>query len=338
MKILTGTLGRGHVDRYRKEIEAALESTRLRNVELVFDTGDAGAEWASGIEDCDALVILSTRALGPSALARAKQLALVQKVGTADGIDVAACRSRGIAVAAVPDMNHMAVAEHTLMFMLCMARHILEGHADVLRAAHSPDLVPIVTTQSQRHSNWLEHSRDSFALLADQTLGLIGFGDIARHVARRAACFGMKILYNKRTRLDPEIEHDFGVTYADMPSLLRAADYVSLHATLPEDGRPVIGAKELAMMKSTSILINTARGNQVDQAELVNCLRRGAIGGACLDVFETEPVPADAFSGLSNVLLTPHIAGVTPWRLRFRDAIKNIEAFMEKRPMRGLIQ
>ena len=66
MKILTGTLGRGHVDRYRKEIEAALESTRLRNVELVFDTGDAGAEWASGIEDCDALVILSTRALGQS--------------------------------------------------------------------------------------------------------------------------------------------------------------------------------------------------------------------------------------------------------------------------------
>jgi phosphoglycerate dehydrogenase-like enzyme len=79
-------------------------------------------------------------------------------------------------------------------------------------------------------------------------------------------------------------------------------------------------------------------GNQVDKAELVDCLRRGSIGGACLDVFETEPVPADAFSGLSNVLLTPHIAGVTPRRLRFRDAITNIEPFMEQRPMRGLIR
>jgi hypothetical protein len=79
-------------------------------------------------------------------------------------------------------------------------------------------------------------------------------------------------------------------------------------------------------------------GNQVDQTKLVYCLRRGSIGGACLDVFETKPVPANAFSGLSNVLLTPHTAGVTPWRLRFSDAITNTDAFIEKRPVRGLIR
>jgi D-isomer specific 2-hydroxyacid dehydrogenase-like protein len=93
-------------------------------------------------------------------------------------------------------------------------------------------------------------------------------------------------------------------------------------------------------LRNVELIFDNAEwvGNQVDQTELVDWLRRGSIGGACLDVFETEPVPANAFSGLSNVLSTPHNAGVTPWRLRFRDAIANIDAFIEKRPMRGLIR
>ena len=90
------------------------------------------------------------------------------------------------------------------------------------------------------------------------------------------------------------------------------------------------------MMKSTGILINAARGNQIDQAALLDCLRAGTIGGACLDVFKTEPVPANEFGGLSNVLLTPHTSGVTPWKLRFRDAASNIEAFVNNRPLKGL--
>jgi phosphoglycerate dehydrogenase-like enzyme len=337
VKILLGTLGRGHVERYRKEMETAVRATALRDVEFDYDVGERGDAWGNGIEDCSALVILSTRGFSGEAITRAKRLAFVQKIGLPYGIDVDACRKRGIAVAAVPDMNHRAVAEHTVMFMLGMTRHALTGHAAVMGGVYPAGLTPVTTTQSKRHSNWLELPRDSFNVLAGQTVGLIGFGDIAQHVASLARCFGMTILYTKRTRLSPETENRCGVAYADMAELLRNADFVSLHATLPEAGRPIIGSRELAAMKSTAVLINTARGNQVDQAALIECLRSGRIGGACLDVFETEPVPAHEFSGLANVLLTPHTAGVTPWRLRFRGALENIEAFLDKRPVAGLL-
>lgn len=335
MKVLIGTLGRGHVERYRAEFQAAAGLTCLRDIELAFDTGDVAGRWGHELEACDALIILSDRGLDADAIDRARRLTIVQKIGAAHGIDIDACRKRNIVVASVPDMNHMAVADHTIMFMLCMARHTLPGHADVLRGDCPADVTPIVTTQSRRNSNWLDHERDSYGLLADQTLGLIGFGDIARHVARRAKGFEMNILYTKRTRLPPDIESEYGVVYHDMGSLLQESDYVSLHATLPEDGRPIIGARELEMMKSTSILINTARGNQIDQAALIACLKRGGIGGACLDVFDVEPVPVNEFQGLSIVLLSPHTAGVTPWRLRFRDVAMNIEAFLNKRPLKG---
>ncbi len=337
VKILIATLGRSHVERYQSEFHAALGLSSVRNVDLEFDTGDAGGAWGRGLEDCAALIILSDRSLDADAIARARRLTFVQKIGAAHGIDIEACRKRSIVVASVPDMNHMAVADHTLMFMLCIARHTLTGHADVIRGVCPADVTPVLTTQSRRNSNWLDHARDSYGLLADQTLGLIGFGDIARHVARRAQGFAMNILYTKRSRLPPELEREYGVVYHDMGSLLRESDYVSLHATLPEDGRPIIGAKELEKMKATSILINTARGNQVDQSALIACLRRGGIGGACLDVFETEPVRVNEFRGLSNVLLSPHTAGVTPWRLRFRDVAMNIEAFLNNRSLKGVL-
>ena len=337
MKILVGMLQRGHVDRYRKEIEVAIRSTALRDAEFAYDLGDRDDVWGKEIEQCEALLILSSRGFSGGALASARRLSFVQKIGTPEGIDVEACRKRGIAVASVPDANHIAVAEHTLMFMLCMARHAWTGHAAVVRGDDPLHLKPIRTTQSKRRSNWLDIPRDFFCLLSGRTLGLIGFGDIAQEVARRARCFGMKIVYTKRTRLPPEIENRFGVAYMDMPALLGAADFVSLHATQQEGDPPIIGRKELESMRSSSIFINTARGSQVDQAALVDVLRSGRIGGACLDVYEIEPVPPGAFDGLTNVMFSPHTAGVTPWGQRFEGALGNIEAFVNKGKVAGLL-
>lgn len=339
MKVLIGAALRGELklEQYRKELDAALRSTGLRNVEFVFDLSDREDIWGMELDDCDVLLIMTNRGLSGEALARAMRLKFVQKLGMPDGIDVNACKTMGIAVSVLSHAGHIAVAEHAFMFMLCMARHAWSGHNAVLRGENPASLKSMRTSQSKRYANWLDLPRDSFGLVADRTLGLIGFGDIAREVARRARCFGMKTIYNKRNRLAPEVENEFGVNYADLPALLRTADVVSLHATRIEDEKPLIAARELELMKPDAILINTARGNQIDQAALIDFLRKRRIGGACLDVFTAEPVRADEFSGLSNVMLTPHTAGVVPWDRKFKDALINIEAFVGKGNVAGLI-
>ena len=336
MKILVGMALRGHRDLNQQEIDIAIRSTNLHDVEFAHDLNDSDDFWGSDIDDCDVLLLLTSRRVSEEALGRAKRLRFVQKLGAPDQINVDAFKRRGISVSILPDPGHVAVAEHTLMFILGMARHAWRSHTAVMCGKNPLRLEPLRTTQSKRHSNWLDFPRDSFGLVADKSLGLIGFGDIAQEVAKRARCFGMNIIYTKRTRLTPELEKEAGVTFADLPTLLRNSDFVSLHVTQLGQEKHIIGIRELECMKSGAILINIAGGNQVDQKALIEFLRNGRIGGACLDVFAVEPVPADEFRGLSNVLLTPHTAGVAPLGRRFSDAIKNIEAFVNSGSVVGL--
>jgi len=337
IKVLIGAARRGRLDRYRKEIAAALPATRLQDVQFAYEFNDSAEAWGSDIEDCDVLLIPTSRGFAGTGIERAKHLRFVQKLGAVEGIDVATCRERNIAVSVLPHQGHVAVAEHTLMLMLCGTRQLLSGHASVTRGDNPQDLAPIVTSKSRRHSNWLDIPRDSFSLVSGKTLGLVGLGDIAREVARRAHGFGMRILYTKRNRLPPDVEAALNVTYADLEALMSRADFVSLHATQSEDDRPLIGKAELALMKPRAVLINTARGNQVDQAALIEALRERRIGGACLDVFAVEPVPAATFEGLPNVVLTPHTAGVIPWAALYGEALINIDAFLNGRKVAGLV-
>jgi glyoxylate reductase len=143
--------------------------------------------------------------------------------------------------------------------------------------------------------------------VSGKTLGIIGMGRIGQAVARRAAGFGMKIIYHNRTRLAPAQEQELQASATPLEALLRAADFVSLHVPLTPKTRHLIGPQELALMKPSAYLINTARGPVVDETALVAALRRGQIRGAGLDVYENEPELTPGLNDLENVVLLPHV-------------------------------
>jgi len=153
--------------------------------------------------------------------------------------------------------------------------------------------------------------------LTGRTIGLVGFGNIGSLVAKKLSGFDVRVLvYDPYT--DPEVLRANGVEPASLETVLSEADIVSLHARLSDESKGMIGAEQLALMKPTAILINTARAGLVDEAALVETLRENRIAGAALDVFSTEPIPADSpFLELDNVTLTTHLAGTTA------DALSN---------------
>ncbi len=208
-----------------------------------------------------------------------------------DMIDVPAATKRGVLVITVPDYCTDEVADHALAMILACARHLLPAHRHVERGGWN---APEVMAGVQR--------------LASQTLGIVGLGRIGRAVARRAAGFGLRILAT-----DPAVDdlamRVLGAQPRPLQALLQESDYVTLHAPLSSTTRHLIGRDQLAAMKPTAYLINTARGGLVDQAALVAALQERRIAGAALDVFEQEPLPADhPLRGMEQVLLSPHAA------------------------------
>jgi glyoxylate reductase len=167
-----------------------------------------------------------------------------------------------------------------------------------------------------------------------KTLGLVGGGGrIGRAVARRAHGFGMRTLYWGPRRKSEEIERDYHLTYMELDRLLEESDFVSLHSPLKPETHHQIGARELALMKPTAFLINTARGKIVDEKALVKALAKGTIAGAGLDVFEHEPKVPPALVKMPNVVLTPHLgSGVMEVREKMANiVVDNILAILEGR-------
>jgi glyoxylate reductase len=207
------------------------------------------------------------------------------------GVDVAAATARRIPVTSIPPLVTEATADLHWGLLLAVARRVVEGD-QALRAGFFPG------GQSEHLVGADVHG---------QTLGIVGLGRIGEAVARRARGFGMRILYTKRRRLGAETERALGVTYASLDDLLRASDFVSIHALLGPETVHLIGARELALMRPTAFLVNTARGPVVDEKALVDALRAGKIAGAALDVFEQEPLVEPGLLTLPNTVLTPHL-------------------------------
>jgi phosphoglycerate dehydrogenase-like enzyme len=336
MRVLVGAAARGRPAQYRKEIAAVLPSG-LSDASIDFDLGDDAQAWGAGRRTADA-VILTSRGLAASAIASAANLKFVQKLGLdIDRVDLDACRQHGVRVALLPDAGHIAVAEHCIAMALAGTRNLIPTHNALVRKDNPRGLEPIATTQNKRHVNWLDWPEDAFRLASDLTLGLIGFGEIAREVARRATGLFARIVYTKRTRLGATVEQQYGVTFMDRSELLATSDIVSLHATLADHEPPIIGARELSAMKPGAFLVNTARGNQVHQQALICALNSGHLRGAALDVFEREPVFDDALLDLPNVVLTPHTANLMPTGRRFRGALDNVLAFHRGDNVAGLV-
>lgn len=235
----------------------------------------------------------------------APSLKLIQTPGVGyDGIDLEAAAERGIPVAYTICGNTDEVAEHTMLLMLAVSRRLIE------------------IDQAIRSGRWLMWERRLQSRnLRGRMLGLVGFGRIGREVARRAEAFGMKVQYS-----DPAVPSGEGQTPLD--TLIATSDYVSIHVPLTAGTRGLIGPERIARMKPGSILINTSRGEIIDESALIEALREGRIAGAGLDVFTQEP-PAlsNPLLAMANVVLTPHVASGTVDGLRAKAAwyARNIE-------------
>ena len=289
------------------------------------------------ISDIDFLVVRRYYQITRRLIEKGQKLKLIQRAGADyDNIDIGAAREVRIPVANMPMAIDASVAELTILLMLALSKKLIQSHQNVVNGEYQKlGLKPMETSEYKIMGNWMGLS---IQRLFQKTLGIVGLGEIGKLVAKRARGFGMKVIYYKRKQLNGNEEKALGVQYSDFRSLLREADFVTLHVPLTEQTRQIIGRKELSLMKRTSFIINTSRGGVIDENALYEVLKNKEIGGAGLDVFVKEPIPRDhPLLTLDNVILTPHIGGGSVEALRYdlRRIRDNITRIMEgKRPVK----
>ena len=266
------------------------------------------------IIDADYLLAGGRVRIDENALQHAVKLKMIQRSGVGlDSIDLEALRRHEIPLYVNQGVNSQSVAEHALLLMLACLRRLTEIHHNTIAG--------IWKKQEQGVRTFELHGK---------TVGLVGMGSIAQKVARLLKPFGVRVLYFDPFRPDEKTERELAVEYTDIETLLDKSDVVSLHCPLTDGNRHLIDAKTISRMKHGAILVNTARGGLVDSAALHAALQDGQLSFAALDVHETEPIPADyPLKSLPNVILTPHVAGITAdsFRAMMTEAMRNIELF-----------
>ena len=250
-----------------------------------------------------------------------RQLKVVSQMAVGvDNIDVAALTARGIPLGYTPGVLARATADLAFALLLAAARRVAE------------------TDRWVRQGYWKLAFHPTWWLGADvggATMGIVGLGQIGLETAKRARGFEMRVLYSARSR-KTEAEREHELEYADMASLLRESDFISLHVPLTPETRGLIGAEELVAMKPTSILVNTARGPVVDSKALYEALKQGSIAAAGLDVTDPEPIPSDdPLLSLDNVVITPHIGSSSTGARQAMGmlAARNLIAGLNGRPL-----
>lgn len=301
-------------------VDEAAVADLAADYSVVYDPGlaDRREEIAPLLADAIALIVRNRTRVDAALLDAGPNLKVVGRLGVGlDNIDLDACGRRGIPVCPATGANKVSVAEYVIATLLTLLRGETYRSNGPVIAGQWPRTVLV--------------ARDA----AGKSLGLVGLGAIAREVATRAAALGMTVLAHDPYLPSGDPAWQLAKTRA-LPELLASADVVTLHVPLTGETRHLIGAAELAAMKPDAILINTARGGVVDEDAVVAALRAGELGGAALDVFETEPLTAAAaarFAGVSNLILTPHVAGVTVEanRRTGRITVANVRAVLEGR-------
>jgi (S)-sulfolactate dehydrogenase len=276
---------------------------RLGGHDVLYDPGlvDAPATLIEAVSGAEALIVRNRTQVRGALLEAARALKAVGRLGVGlDNIDVEACAARGIRVFPATGANDVSVAEYVVATAMLLLRGVYGSTPDLVAGAW-----PRVALSGGRE-------------ISGKRLGLVGFGAIARETARRAAALGMNVAaHAPRMTAGGPIPIDGGaatVTPLPLDALLASSDVVSLHVPLTAATRGMIGARELGLMRTDAVLINSARGGVVDESALVAALRDGRLGGAALDVFEAEPLrgpQAALFEGIPNLVLTPHVAGLT---------------------------
>jgi gluconate 2-dehydrogenase len=279
-------------------------NVHLRHVDTV-------EELATEISDAEFLVV-HKNTVPSEVLRRGEKLRLIQHLGWDHrGIPVQTAKEMSVPVAATPLTNYLVVAEHAWALILNLLKRL-------------PEQRRIMDERAYFAEEWGMVS--GVRMVRGLTLGLVGFGEIARPMARIADAFGMNCLYWDVERF-PDIEGMYKVRYVEWEELFRQSDVVSVHLALNEQTEKIVGAHEFGLMKHHALFINTARGKLVDHVALVEALRSKRIGGAGLDVFAEEPLPADdllldlASDPRYNVTLTPHTAWQGHWT-HIRDSLE----------------
>jgi (S)-sulfolactate dehydrogenase len=259
------------------------------------DLADRQADIPALMAGVRALVVRNRTKVTAALIAAAPDLRVVGRLGVGlDNIDLDACRGAGVEVIPATGANTLSVAEYVVTNALVLLRNAYQAR-DAMEAGAWPRI------------------QCSGREVAGRKLGLVGFGAIARETARLANALGMEVC-----AFDPIVSRDdpawAGIERLSFDEVLAGSDVISLHVPLTPQTHHMINAARLSQMRDGAVLINAARGGVVDEAALALALREGRLGGAALDVFETEPLSAEAaqiFRGIGNLILTPHIAGVT---------------------------
>lgn len=271
---------------------SALDLLRAEGWTVDARTGRAPDQLAGDLADAEALVVRSATKVTAPLIAAASRLRVIARAGTGvDNVDVSAASARGIVVMNAPGANSVSVAELAVGLILALARHVSAADA------------------AMKQGKW-EKKKFLGEEVRDKTLGLAGLGRIGQEVARRAAGFGMRIIAHDPF-ISEQVAADLGVELVSLDDLFARSDYVSLHMPSNEKTRYIVNAERLARAKRGIRIVNTARGDLIDEKALADAIEAGTVAGAALDVFETEPPPDHRLQKLPQVVATPHIAAST---------------------------
>lgn len=285
----------GYLLRVRPDLEDIIpddvDGVRIQ----VGDDGLYSDEDLAKIRDVDAFVI-GMEPVNEQILAAAPRLKIVQRLGVGyETLDLAACAAHGVPACNIEGVNKEAVAEHAMMFILTLYKRLLAANDFTQQA----DWFSARKLTSDTHE------------LKDRTLGIIGFGNTGSALAKRAAAFEMKLLYNDVTDVNADLAQQLGAQRVDKDTIYNQSDVVSICTDLNDSTRRMIDAAALAKMRPDTRFVCCARGGIVDEHALADALKNGTIDSAAIDVFETEPILADnPLIGLPNCILTAHVAGV----------------------------
>lgn len=292
--------------------------------EFVTLKADSNDERMEKVCDADYVILFSLR-LPDQTWTQAPRLKLIQLMGVGyhDMVDLDLLKKHNIRLGIAPFGTSIGVSEHAIMLMLAVGKRL-----------------PYVDREL-RAGKWLQNSlRNESRQLFNSTVGVVGLGRIGRGVAKRLVPFGCTVLYHDILDFDVEIERECNVQRVSFDELLSRSDFVTLHLPLTPESKYLMNAKTIGKMKKGAILINTARGPVVEQAALVDALRSGHLGGAGLDVFESEPLKHPTpLADFHNVVLTPHHSPGTRdiMRMKAQQIWRNIDRFHRGLPIEDLV-
>jgi D-3-phosphoglycerate dehydrogenase len=273
--------------------EEGIEKLRQAGFKVDVKPTISHEELRNAVSNYDALIVRSRTKVTKEIIEAGKQLKAIGRAGVGlDNIDLETAEKQSIAVLNTPEAPAEAVAELTIGLMICLARNIS------------------LADRAIKGGEWIKKKLEGWELKG-KTLGVVGLGNVGERVARTAKAMGMKILITKRTPPKPELLRELEGEFIPLPELLQRSDIITIHVPLTSQTHHMIGAKELQLMRDGAFLINTSRGAVVDEKALLEALQSRKLGGAALDVHETEPPTDLTLIGLPNVVCTCHIGAQT---------------------------